>query len=160
MITIFCVRTFWKLVTSVSDPFHFDTDPVPMVTNPYPDRLRGNFSSVNLVFTCYVKFITVFRIHLILIRIRIRGFGSDGYGSGSEVTLTKWILFSLLNVLRGYNLLTIYSEMYQKKKYLTKKMKILKVSIFFHHVFTDNFDFFMAWFWIVSGATRIRIRII
>ena len=38
------------------------------------------------------------------------GSGSDDYGSGSgsEVTLTKWILFSLLNVLRGYNLYKLY----------------------------------------------------
>ena len=55
------------------------------------------YGSLNAVL--WIRFI------LIRIRIRIRGSVSDDYGSGSgsEVTLTLWILFSLLNVLQGYN---------------------------------------------------------
>ena len=49
--------------------------------------------------------------------------------------------------------------MKQKIDFLTKRMKILK-KFFFHHVLTDNFDLFMEWFWLVFGATQIRIRII
>ena len=39
-------------------------------------------------------------------------------------------------------------------------MKLLKDDIFFRHVndiFTDNLDFFIEWFWLVFGATRIQI---
>ena len=64
----------------------------------------------NLVFLIHtLTLVAVLWIRFILIRIRIRGSVSDDYGSGSdswsrsEVTLTLWILFSLLNVLQGYN---------------------------------------------------------
>ena len=50
----------------------------------------------------WVFLMAVFRIRFILIRIRILGSVSDDYGSGSEVTLTLWILFSLLNVLQCF----------------------------------------------------------
>ena len=41
-------------------------------------------------------------------------------------------------------------------------MNLLKDEFFFRHVnnvFTDNFDFFIAWFWLVFGATRIQINV-
>ena len=50
----------------------------------------------------------VFRIRLILIRIRILGSVSDYYGSGSEVILTLWILFSLWNVLQCFHINYFY----------------------------------------------------
>ena len=55
---------------------------------------------------------SVFRIRFILIRIQIRILrsGSDDYGSGSEVILILWILFSLLDAMFfSYKLYSSYN---------------------------------------------------
>ena len=49
----------YLLLVSVSDPFHFDTDP-QIRFRWLRIRIRGNFNSLNLVFNCFVKF----RIHI------------------------------------------------------------------------------------------------
>ena len=100
--------------------------------------------------------IIVLWIHFILIWIRIRIRGSisgdygSGSGSGSEVVLTLWISFSLVNVLQCYNsykLYLVYIPKCKKNRLLTKKIKILKEFFFSSYIY-GQFWFFMEWFWV------------
>ena len=83
-------------------------------------------------FSCSWK--PVLRIRFILIRIRIIWSVSDDYGSGSEVILTLWILFSLLNVLQCFFFIYVNYIYYIIRNKVIKK-KIFKLpDLFFLRV--------------------------
>ena len=115
-----------------------------------------------------LRLIPVLWIHFILIwiRIRIRGSisGDYGSGSGSEVVLTLWISFSLVNVLQCYNSYKLYLEYIKKCKknrLLTKKWKYWKI-FFFPSCIYRQFIFFygmvLVSFWRYPDPDPYRLK--